>query len=135
MIYSVYWAYLFEDYNQPAVQRNYVEAAKVNPQYQPYADLAWLDAPMKVNRKQLLAEAIKETDNNSFVFIILNEQMVDFNNWLDKYSLKENEVYRMAQPITNGKYEGRRLNLIVLMSKKHAMHDMFKLEETENAEA
>ena len=80
--------------------------------------------------KKMMAEVIKESTEDSFVFIITNKQMEDFTKWIKENKLEEYEVYRMARPITNGNHttNGRNLLLVVFASKQHVWRDMFETE-------
>jgi len=80
--------------------------------------------------KKVAAEVIKESTEDSFVFIITNKQMEEFTKWIKENKLEEYEVYRMARPITNGNHthNGRNLLLVVFASKQHVWRDMFEIE-------
>ncbi len=77
--------------------------------------------------KKMVAEVIKESTEDSFVFIITNNQMEDFTKWIKENKLEEYGVYRMTQAITNGNHphNGRNLLLVVFASKQHVWRDMF----------
>jgi len=89
-----------------------------------------------VNVLEEVAVSIKESVDDSFVFIILNSNMEAFNKWLTRYGLTDMEVFR-SNAITNPvhTYKGRNLTLVVLASESHAWRDMFTNEfETEEGE-
>lgn len=69
----------------------------------------------------VLTSLIRTSKDNSFVFILTNEQLASFDNWIKEKKLDDNEVYRMPRPVTNPNHPsyGRNLTLIVLISTKH----------------
>lgn len=105
-----------------------------NEEYKRHPEHRWMGriAHLKgsFNTKAICAEFIRESEEDSFVFILTNAQMENFNEWLEKEKLEELEVYRMPQPVTNGNHpqNGRNLTLVVLCSKKHVWRDMFETE-------
>jgi hypothetical protein len=125
MIYSMYFEMIRRESEHVAPW--YARAEGVM-----YEELCKL-AGKRVNISAMTAKVIKESEDDSFVFIITNPQMLEFNTWLSKYELEEYVVFRQERPITNSghDYNGRNLNLIVLASKQHAWREMFETEEEE----
>lgn len=80
------------------------------------------------NPQELLAEAIKESEDDSFIFILQNKQLKSFKEWLVKFELEDYVVYNMPQPITNDvhKDNGRNLTMYVLASSKHVWREMYE---------
>jgi FMN phosphatase YigB (HAD superfamily) len=76
---------------------------------------------------KVLAEYIKESEEDSFVFILTNQQLPSFNKWLEKYELKDLIVADPAA-VTNSVHisNGPNLNLRVLVSAKHLWRDMYE---------
>jgi hypothetical protein len=90
-----------------------------------------------LNFAAMTAKVVRESVDDSFVFIITNGQMFEFNTWLSEHGLTEYEVFRQARPITNAIHRdtGRNLTLVVLASDQHVWRDMFESEfETEEGE-
>jgi len=134
MIYSVYWGGV-PNINRVhhAHPKEYITAAATHGTYNPYADTQHIP-PMTYNPREFLRDGIKGTSDNTFVFILVGEQLEDFNKWIKAEGLEEYVVYRMPQPITNGIQNRRRLTLAVLCSLDHVWRDMYQLEGEENAE-
>lgn len=86
----------------------------------------------RVNLLEEITASIKESVDDTFVFILLNDNLEGFNNWLRQYNLTDMEVFR-SNAITNPIHtdKGRNLTLVVLASESHAWRDMFVTEEGE----
>lgn len=86
-----------------------------------------------VDGQNLLAETIKESSNDCFVFILTinNRQTNSFDKWIEQYDLKDYIVFEPPLAIENGVHpeNGRNLRLVVLASKDHAWRDMYLDEE------
>ena len=145
MIYNIYWTRLGH-HSGFTLGSGYLRQLQSSPEvinmsaYQPYKkmvdsgiDLARLP---QGNGPQFLAEAIKESKEDSFVFILVNQQLPEFDEWIKKFNLSECIMFRMHRPVTNNPYpdNGRNLTLVVMMSKDHPYHDMFKANEKVNHE-
>lgn len=89
-------------------------------------------AGKQFDTRRMMAEVIKESKEDSFVFILTNTQLESFKAWIEQYKLEEFEVFRMARPVTNGNHpkNGRNLTMVVFASKEHVWRDMFE-DETE----
>lgn len=124
MIYTVTFAHLVSDIPVPTYYQD--RMYDTHKQYKYLRDLRPY-VGMRFNYKKMAAEVIKESTEDSFVFIITNKQMEDFTKWIKENKLEKYEVYRMTQAITNGNHpdNGRNLLLVVFASKQHVWRDMF----------
>jgi len=124
MIYSVTFHTLREEYSVPAYFAN--NSYKTGAGYQYIRDLAPF-INKKVNTFKMLADTIKESEEDSFLFIITNTQIPSFDKWVQKYKLEEFITYRMERAITNGNHthNGRNLLFVAMCSKTHVWRDMF----------
>jgi len=128
MIYSVHWMGLA---NKIWSLPSYF----MNSSYDGYPEYNWVRkargwADKSINLREFLAEYIKESKEDSFVFILVNSQINEFNLWLTEKGLEEYVAYRMERPVTNGNHpqNGRNLTLVVMASKEHVWRDMFDPE-------
>jgi len=82
---------------------------------------------MVLNGLEIVADYIKESEEDSFLFIITNVQVEAFDKWIKKYKLEEFVTYRMERPVTNGNHlhNGRNLLFVAMCSKTHVWRDMF----------
>lgn len=80
-----------------------------------------------VDSPKIIASLIKESEEDSFVFILTNAQLEAFDAWVKKYELERWMVYRMERAVTNGNHpqNGRNLTLAVFASRQHVWRDMF----------
>lgn len=145
MIYNIYWNNL---YRHSAFQlgHGFLRSIQTSPEvinlgaYQPYKKM--IDSGIDLAKlpqfagAQFLAEAIKESKEDSFVFVLTNIQLPSFDEWIKKFNLSEYIMFRMHRPVTNNPYpdNGRNLTLVVMMGKDHPYHDMFKANEKVNHE-
>jgi hypothetical protein len=69
----------------------------------------------------MVTEFIKQSENDTFVFILTDTQIDTFNEWTLSSGIEELIVYKMPRPITNMVHagHGRRLTLVVISSAKH----------------
>lgn len=113
MIYHIYfnglWPYIYDNYGN------------VNNKY----------TNNLIEPKSLLAKFIKESENNSFVFVVTTAQKPAFEQYLADYGLNNLIQFKMEQPITNPNYieRGRRLWLTVLQSPAHFVNDLYEEAE------
>ena len=135
MIYSVYWNGLgsssyFRD------QSLYLSTSYSNKMYQDYRKVAVMQKEVKTdynflyNPKSWLVEGIKNTVDNSFVFILTPEQYPLFKAWVMYNNLAKYIVLEPNYFITNGNHQsaGRRLKLVVMMTEDHSYRDLFDEE-------
>lgn len=88
--------------------------------------------------KQRVADRIKNSTNDTFVFVITNTQEEAFRKYLNEYKLNDLIVYEMPYYVTNANHptQGRRLKVVVLASPVHFWRDWYEEEETmENVNA
>ena len=81
-----------------------------------------------VNYLVEFATYIKESSEDTFIFIITPGQQTKFDDWISQKGLEEYIIYQMPRPITNGNHLhlGRRLKLLIMASKDHILHgDLF----------
>ena len=97
-----------------------------DPQHQHLRDARSLAGQM-VDGAEIMASLIKESEEDSFVFILTNAQLEAFDAWVKKYELERWMVYRMERAVTNGNHpqNGRNLTLAVFASRQHVWRDMF----------
>lgn len=142
MIYHIHWE-VVSRIGSLIVSPAYIRVMKENPDHSSFQGYKHmldcglnLESLPKGHAKTLLAEAIKESKEDSFVFILVNRQLEEFNNWLSRNNLTNHVMFRMHRPVTNHPYpdNGRNLTLVVLMSSDHPYHDMFKASEKVNHE-
>lgn len=71
------------------------------------------------NKRQALANIIKKSKGDKFVFITVKAQENDWNNFIEANGLKDYISYEMPDFVTNGNHTsyGRNLKLRVLTSK------------------
>jgi len=89
------------------------------------------------NTQALLAQYIKKSENNSFVFITTKNQKKGFDKFLENYKLNNLIVFQTPDYITNPVhlYNGRSLKITVLQTEKHFVNDLFdEAEEMFNLE-
>ena len=84
-----------------------------------------------VDQKKIYAQIIKESTEDSFVFILTNSQLKEFEEWIKQNELEDYVMYKMPRPVTNDVHpeNGRNLTLYVLCSPNHPMYDMFNEDE------
>lgn len=124
--YTVYFAGLIENYHVSEGYRKWTPeycAANGygrNHDYTKYAK----HAGKTFNLVRIMSDKIKESVNDTFVFINTVSQERDFDNFLDKYELKDLIVYQMPYYVTNQNHnQGRNLRVTVLASKEHFWRD------------
>ena len=124
MIYSVTFQALQDAYAVPTYFAN--ASYKIGAAFKYMRDLVPF-INKKVNTFEMLADIIKESEEDSFLFIITNIQIPAFDKWVQKYKLEEFITYRMERAVTNGNhpYNNRNLTLIAMCSKTHVWRDMF----------
>lgn len=79
------------------------------------------------NTQKMLADEIKESKDDSFVFIIPRSSLeTSFHAWLEKYDLEKFIVYK-SEGITNPIHSWQKHNLVlyVLASKEHFWREMY----------
>ena len=89
------------------------------------------------DRSELVARYIKESENNSFVFITTKTQEKEFNTFLKTNKLNNLIVFETPYYITNPVhiYNGRALKITVLQTEKHFVNDLYdEAEELFNLE-
>ena len=81
-----------------------------------------------INTAELLAEVIKESEDDSFVFITTKNNNLDetLNDWIDKYNLRDYIVYESTDFITNPVHPHNKKNLkvYVMVSKEHFWREL-----------
>lgn len=86
-----------------------------------------------INPQKILGSIIKESKDNSFVFILTGNEEVgmlqQFNQFLEREGLKDLVVFQ-PRAFTNFNYpdQTRNLNLVVLMSPTHWYRDLMPHE-------
>jgi len=132
--YTVYFAGLSEYYHISEGYRRWTpEYCQTNGygithDYTKYAK----HAGKTFNLYRKMSDKIKESVNDTFVFINTVSQERDFDNFLDKYELKDLIVYQMPYYVTNhNNNEGRNLRVTVLASKEHFWRDWYS-DDTES---
>jgi hypothetical protein len=77
-----------------------------------------------LNLQELLATEIKETEDNSYIFILAKSQLQGFDTWIATYELKDLIAFR-SEKITNDVHpsSGRNLTMFVMLSAKHWWRD------------
>ena len=87
-----------------------------------------------VNFQALAAKAIKQSENDSFIFILAktSKQDVYFEEFLCEYKLK-NLIVRESGWITNDVHldQPNNIKMVVLMSPKHWYRDLMPLDKKE----
>ena len=137
MIYSVYWLGLSNHNRWSNWGRSLLPNYKGLSDYQNQIRLVETDVPTQLfHGKKLLAEVIKETEDNTFVLILTPDIEPSFREWIAAYKLERNILYEMPEFIKNGNYPSTppRLKLVYMGSNSHSMYDMFINDtETENS--
>lgn len=135
--YTVYFAGLKENYYiseslrawtpQYCVDRGYPS----DHEYTKYAK----QAGKTFNLFRIMSDKIRESVNDTFVFINTVAQEKDFDNFLENYELKDLIVYQMPYYVTNQNHnQGRNLRVTVLASKEHFWRDWTPDEIEEDEE-
>lgn len=74
-----------------------------------------------------MAKYIKDSMDDSFIYILTNPQLVEFEQWIKDFNLEDQVMFKMPRPITNpNHHEERRLTLVVLQSKNHFQKELAK---------
>lgn len=70
-----------------------------------------------------MAELITSNDEDSFVFIVTNEQKPSFDKWVEKYALEELIFFQDKKAWVNENYPGSepRLWMTIFCGKNHIM--------------
>lgn len=83
--------------------------------------------------RKLLADFIKRSEDDSFVFILTRDQLVGFDLWVKTHDMEEYIMERselIANPVHP--YNGRNLQIVVMVSKEHFYRELFEQEEESN---
>lgn len=119
MIYSMYWnghkaAMVMHGFTTPTIERLIGQT---------------------INLQEELAHYIKQSKDDSFVFIVTRRGQYDaFHAWLDKYDMQEYVVFEPPTGVTNPNYADRwtypashdgNLKMIIMASKDHSLQDQF----------
>ena len=124
MIHSIVFQSLRDSYEVPSYFTN-----KMYSKHAVYKYI--MDALPFINKKfntfKILADIIKESEEDSFLFIITNVQVEAFDKWVKEHKLQEFITYRMERAVTNGNHpqNGRNLLFVAMCSKTHVWRDMF----------
>lgn len=135
MIYSMHWIMHQDEFTIPISYGNdyYKQNYLDHPHYKHMIPLAG----KVVNLKAALALFIRESSDDSFVFIVTKKdgRYREFRNWIKAEKLEEYEVIYPIVKFTNPNYTDTRaygkdtvgnLRLAVLVSKNHSMREHFK---------
>lgn len=114
MIYSIYFAGMLNGPLNFITHQNYGMFLGQPP------NIAEVQAKMHgKNTKIALADAIKASKGDTFVFITTRMQEKEYNSWVESNGLKDYMIYEMPYYITNGNHPGNRnLKLHVMQSKE-----------------
>lgn len=90
--------------------------------YNAYDDKALYNG---TNMQAVIAEKIKTSPKDKFLFIVTKEQKPDFDTFLAKYELNDCIIYESPVALTNANYpsNGRRLLKYVLTAKKEKANE------------
>ena len=109
MIYHIYWSSIRDSIK------------KISPYSTMYGGMDW-------NSAATLAETIKRSEDDSFVFIVTekNKEANRLRSWIKAYALEDYVVYESPIAITNPihKDNGPNLRVFVMVSKQHFWREL-----------
>ena len=133
MIYHVHFGIfdgllLNRDYSLPNYGRSFTDGVH------PYAKFSPIFYT-KLSRWGALAKLIRESKEDSFIFILVkhNRTYKNFLEWVEQEKLEEYIMYSFPEGVTNPNYldNGRTLVPVVMCSKEHMWREQLK-ENHEN---
>jgi len=131
MIHYIYWTNLSTNLKISSYYFREEMQKSTLPDYQWCKGLMGLSQSKGYNVRQIVTDMIKESDEDSFVFILTKNQWPEFSKWVTEEELKDLIIFKTEGGVTNGNHpqDKRNLNLVVFAGKNHPMWDMFTTEE------
>ena len=83
--------------------------------------------PPKFNMREYMGQRIRDSQDDSFIFITTKSQDEEFSKWLEEESLKD-LITTQSEYIQNHNYpeHGPKLKITVIQSKNHFQRDELK---------